>query len=228
MNVYIWSDQYPWWEPDASRTLLYLPLESNATDYSWNSRSTSSTNVSFATVWGLASASIPSNWYITIPDNMVSYSITAGTISCLLYVTTTSSSSRRWIISMLKNWVSWANIIFKENTSNIETLTMWTWTAIQITSSSYSANQWFHLVWTSDSSSTDLYVNWVKVATWAWTTRPRWTKTNTTNDAYRIGNSNTWSQWLAGSMREMILEQKKWSAEDVSNYYNRIKAKLGF
>ena len=211
------------WKPDASRTLLYLPLESNATDQSWNSRSTSATNVSYTTVWWLASASIPSNWYITIPDNMVSYSTSEMTVSCLLYTTTAQSSTRRCILWMLKNWVSWNAIQYAENNTVLWNF-IW-WDSLWLDTSK-PINEWFHIVVTCDSSSHNMYLNWVKVATWTWSTRPRWTKSNTTNDACRIGNGNTWSQWLAGNMREMILEKKKRSDEDVSKYYQRIKSKL--
>lgn len=214
-----------WWKPWAN-TLLYLPLESNITDQSWNSRSTSATNVSFTTVWWLASASIPSNWYITIPNDIVSYSISERTVSCLIYVTSLQVSQRRSILRMLKNWVSYNNILILENTTNIydniatssTTLSQayWTW---------YLVNSRNNIVATCNSSWHNLYINWTKIATATWFDKPRWVKYNSINDAMKIWGSDSW-QWLNGNMREMIMEDVMWSDDDVSNYYNRIKSKL--
>lgn len=62
-NAYI--GEYIPWTPDASRTLLYLPLESNVTDYSGNNRSTSPSNISYWTLWWIQTAYNSSwNWYI--------------------------------------------------------------------------------------------------------------------------------------------------------------------
>jgi hypothetical protein len=215
------------WTPDASRTLLYLPLESNATDYSWNSRSTSPSNISYWTLWWINTA-YNSSWNGKIqvtPTDIVVWS-TEWTVSMLVYYTWALSEYRMamnfnrynsywlWIWLYNSKWTFWTN-------SN---------DASFAPASPLSTNNWYHVLYTVDSNGAIAYINWSQVAFWTKTTssiRWDWSNDNPWNQMLfcsRGWNNNYWKWWI----REVIIEKRKRSAEDVSNYYQRIKAKLWF
>ena len=221
-NDYI--GEYIPWTPDASRTLLYLPLESNATDQSWNSRSTSPSNITYANLWWImcANGNGSSSKIQVTPTDIVVWS-TEWTVSMLVYYTWWSSEYRiamnfnRYGSYWLGVWVySWTYTIW----GNASTPTL----------PSVTTNSWVHISYTVDSSWTIFYINWTKV----WygtknTSSVRWNWSNDSNwNQYlfcsRGWDNNYWKWWI----REVIIEKRKRSAEDVSKYYQRIKAKLWF
>ena len=227
-KIYQWTNQVrpSGWAPDASRTLLYLPLESDATDMSWNSRTTSANSVTYTTVGWVKSAHVWSGWWISVWGSFLSQSISKRTISCLVYWTSQYNSHRR---AMCNTFWSTSNmgLLGKESTSYIQWWTWWVGISTESPSNAYPANQRFHIVWTWEdwANNNKLYINWEVVATANGTSIPRW---YSGGSWYYVMRTDTNDESLDGNMREMIWENVVWSAEDVSNYYNRIKAKLWF
>ena len=220
------------WIPN-DNTLLYLPLQSDVVDKSWQSttRVFSSSWISYTTVGWVPSIHIGTTWWLllTTPNPLVTSNTANQTISVLVYVTSQSSSSSRKILEfaikdkehtmlhLSSNWYYW---YYWESAWSVATPS---WSII--------ANQRVHIVATTDSSSKKIYINWSLSASWAWSNTPRWIRPNSTEQSQTIFNVRWWltgSQWLNWNARELIIEDKMWSAADVSKYYQRIKAKLWF
>ena len=228
---------YEWYVPPYSRkpnanTLLYLPLENDVVDQSWKTPRTFSTSwITFTTVWWIKSAYAWDADYIRLTDPYpLQTDITKPiTISVLLYNTTGQSSVRRCIVDF---WVRNGNrlyLVYKENSTNIQ---RWNQeTDIYGTFTSYTS-QWMHLVITGSKWwYFKMYMNWNLVTTGSSVIgNPRWYWPNSNayqailQDRDNYGNN----RWLKGNARELIMEQVEWSADDVSNYYTWIKAKLWF
>ena len=231
-RIMVWDKQVrpAGWTPDASRTLLYLPLESNATDYSGNNRTTSATSVTYTTVGWVQSAHVWTTWWIIVsPNDFISHSLNYKTNSVLVYVTSATSSSRRVIFECAKQNYYHFWWMLSENSTNIQFWSNWcgsntvSWTV---------ANSWLHLVQTIWDGYIKFYINWTLVDTQTYSTwYAWWNRSNSIEQNMTIFNDRGWvsdSRWLQWNARELIFENILWSAEDVSKYYNRIKGKLGF
>lgn len=224
-------------EPTAN-TLLYLPLKSDIVDQSWQSTTRTFTTswTSFTTVWWVQSLNVASTWWIklTAPYPLQDNDKRTNpiTVSMLIYVTSQSQSSRRTLFDIAAtNWNrQW--IALYENTSNIRMQSSWWDTVYATLTAPIIANQWMNIVYTITSSSTKLYVNWELKASWDW--NPQWPWGNrpysrdNTQWIFCTRDVNNYGSWLNWNARELIMEEVEWSADDVSNYYNRIKAKLWF
>lgn len=217
------------WKPDASRTLLYLPLESNATDYSGNNRETSPSWITYTTVWWVPSAHVGSTWWITVISTwFIDHSTPYMTMSALCYVTSSSQSNNRYVV-----W--WA----MQNKASVEICIVrswhWTYPNKYLANNLCNwwdiiANQWIHIVVTGTSTQYKIYINWVLKDTQTNSSGySRW------NWSYSYENSQTLlnardgvssNQALNWNTREIIFENVEWSADDVSKYYQFIKNKL--
>ena len=217
------------WKPDASRTLLYLPLESNATDYSWNSISTTPSNVTYASLgWVMCANANGSSSKIQLSNiSFLPSDATGWTISFLIYWTsrTVWSTYRKALEFASSNAYIWAYY----NTWNNGIWCNWFNNDGYITDSDATLNSWHLITFTFDSTNCYAYFDGVFKFWWSrYSSNPIWWKTPDVTWFYifcnRGWNTNRWSWWG----RELIIEKVKRSAEDVSKYYQRIKAKLWF
>lgn len=217
-----------WREPDASRTLLYLPLESDTTDYSGNDRTTTASWITFTTAGGVASANAGQTSWITVwPDGFISTSLTKCVCS-FLYYSSDSTQSRRRNMFEFKTPVCTFSCILQENTTNF--LWGYVWSGITIP---FTANAWNHICITWDANGISAYKNGVLVTSITWSSAPRWPwdwsqylqKAMCGRD-WPNGNWNG-GYWAGGNMRELIFENDVRTAEDVANYYTRITNELG-
>jgi hypothetical protein len=225
------------WKPWAN-TLLYLPLESDIVDQSWQAitRVFSSSWISYTTVGGVTSLHTWTTWWLklTTPYPLIWKNETNPvTVSVLVYVTSQQTSDRRVIID---RWATNGNRIFfvlEWWTTNIrydvdyngvwkEVSPRWTITA----------NQWMHLVLVSTTASIKGYKNGELV--WQitpWRSNPWWYRPYSYDNTQWIfctrDVNNYWCS-LNWNARELIVENKEWTTDDVSSYYNYIKNKLGF
>lgn len=221
------------WKPDASRTLLYLPLESNTNDYSGNNRTCTPTSVTFTTVGWVKSAHVwTTGWIAVTPTNFITQSTQYKTTSVLVYVTSLQTSARRvvreWAIQNVEH--HW--LIITENTNWNINIFSWktSWMGI---SSVIAPNTWILITETLWNWVHKVYVNWTLINTVTYTsTLPAWW-----NRPYSYQQNQAilcWRDWvnywqsLNWNAREIIFENILWSDEDVSKYYQRIKAKLWF
>lgn len=231
MAIYMWREQ--WWQPWAN-TLLYLPLESDFVDQSWQAttRTFTTSGLSYTTVWWVPSVHIGSSWWakLTAPYPIQSDREKPLTVSLLVYVTTQSSSSRRLILDMAATDWSWLWMALYENTSNVRVnFNNWGTTQASINWAIPSANSWFNIVATATAQSSNLYINWQLVWTWNWCQYPRWFRPYSWDNSQWIfctRDANRYTQALNWNARELIMEQSEWTAQEVASYYSQIKDKL--
>ena len=224
------------WKPDSTRTILYLPLENNATDQSWNNVSTSySSWVSFTTQWWIScvNVSYSSVGIALSPTNIVNTSQTKKTISVLLYFPSLYTSYQKTIYYAMKDTSPFCS------SSEIR-INGYDYDIVCVIDANPYINairyqppqwQWFHFVQTTESWTNwnKMYINWELVAQDTGPNTPRWwvswSWTNNILNVLGNGSSNRWLDWYA---REMIWENVVWSADEVLEYYNNIKEKLWF
>lgn len=220
----------PDWKP-WSNTLLYLPLEEDVVDKSWKTWRTFTTSwISYTTVWWVKSIQTWSTWwvYLTAPNPLASSSIdkTKQTISVCYYVTSQQSSSRRILCEFAKQWDEYFTLVLKEDTTLVQYSDGWTWYWSWTT---IVANQWNNVIVTADTTERNIYINWQLAWTWsAWTDAPRWVWTSSSQQAQWIlcRRNGDYNQGLNWNARELIIEDKMWSANDVLQYYQYITNKL--
>lgn len=223
------------WKPWAN-TLLYLPLESDVVDMSWQAttRVFNTNSLTYTTVDNVPSVHIWSTGWIklTTPYPLVPKTDTYPcTVSVLVY--TTNTNTKRCILDMAaKNW-NRQGILFE--TTNKLSMSVYNDT----NDSSYATlqatptlSQWNHIVYTITTTSSKLYVNWVLVDSWAGNPNyPRWNRPyshDNTQWIFCTRDVNKYTSGLNWNARELIFEKKEWTADEVSNYYTWIKSKLGF
>jgi len=230
LNAYI-GEYHREWTPN-DHTLLYLPLESDVVDRSWKSWRTFTTSwLSYTTVGGVHSVHVWTNWwaYLTAPKPIVTPSVSKQTISILTYVTSQQTSDRRDILEWRVQNNVWTVLAFEWGTTEIRAFWDSVWDML---SANIIANQRMHIVLTNCSEWKKLYLNWQLVSSWAWVSSPRWSWAYSYEQSQwilcRRGGDYWWWLSLNGNARELIAEDTIWSAEDVSNYYQRIKTKLWF
>lgn len=196
-----------WYSPTVN-TVLYLPMKEDFLDKTGNNTMTNS----WATI---ATLNWVKCWYfsnsiLTCSANPLA--TTDRTISVRLY--TTSGS---W-------WIIWANHSW--NATWDYTMIYPSWTRIYQSiygwgaTDSYSSygvgiNWWHHLC----ISWTKIYVDWTNVTTSEWRSG-----TYATWYPYTIGRQNSWANWYEWYMSELILENRVWTATEISDYYNQTKA----
>ena len=220
------------WKPDSSRTMIYLQLENDFVDRSGNTRTITTSWLSYTTVWWVPSLHLWSSWWwiLTSPYPLQSDPTKPITISVLIYVTSAQISSRRNIIEFA--CTNWNRIFFciRENTSNIE-LSSSQWETVYATlHAPVIANSWMHIVVTWTTNSTKLYVNWELKESWNWNPKPRWNRPYGWDNKQAFFSRRDWDyanslQWNA---RELIMEQIEWDENFIRSYYNSIKHKLWF
>jgi len=208
-----------WWKP-WSNTLLYMPFKTDLLDHSWNW-------VSFTNSWGVtiqngAAYFTGSNYLYSKSFNSISSYQTNCTIS-VWFKNTSSTNAERTAIhqfyygSWKYYWYSlWCRSDWKIMVQNTYT------GSVDWTQPSYWTTQRWNVVLVRDNPS-KIYINWV---------------------LYQNGNTNDKSSlyswiWIWWSMRyngdmweykwiwyisEVIIEWKKWTAQEVLNYYNQTKS----
>ena len=213
-NAYI--GEYKEWTPWAN-TLAYFPLEWDYKDYSWNwNNGTKSWTINFVTSWGLTYAETSSYtaWYVSFPITMNS---TAYTLSWWVNLQLPSQYYRWWSIFWIWN-----------TTNSLCGTDVWWWynkfdvtvvgTRDWISNVAPSASTWYHIAWIFTTTWMKMYVNWAQ--------------------AYSDSNSYTlsWSSWKLFSrdaltswdyhwaLSQIIIENKEWTQQEVSDYYNLTKS----
>lgn len=219
MNVYIYSNKWLPWE----NTLLYWPLTENANDYSWNSNNgTVYSSVSFSSNWAYFSWSNYTTNFIEFPSSF--YPWTSFTVSLRIKRWENNkeirifsdwwSNYRRVLWALANDW--YMNLLFGNgNTSQSD------WTSIQ----TYSANTWYNYVLVKNWASATLYRNWELVWTHTFSYNPNpgwlavweywiWNIRTTSSSSY------TWTWYI----KDYIIENKLWTAQEVQDYYNNTKS----
>jgi len=206
---------YPaWWTPWAN-TILYVPMEDDLLDHSWNSVSlTQWGTVTLTTLSWVKCASTNVSWLFA----NFSWDWTNLTITWWIYDTNSWSNVEKYYWALGSNitswnawWWSWDNkyILNYINIGGVNiyntTVGKNSWQLITITKQ---WTTWKMYKWTTllGSVSTSYWWNSQRVNLWA-----------------RL-YSSTWFVWY---MWGWVVENKTWTNDDVQSYYDLTKSKYG-
>jgi len=204
------------WKP-WTNTIAYYPLKEDFNDHKWTWTSYNLTN---------------NGWSITT-FNWVPCAYYSGSTSVYSINTSISFWTTRTIVfwGYLLNTgtapVVWTGIY---SYNSLSTRAVWYWGS-KASISNYqnywmdgTSNvywKWVNIVWISDWSKMELYVNWQLEASWsntlyAWSQLKIW---------WRLWGM--WSEYFTWYVNEIILEDKAWTTQEVLDYYNFTKSTYG-
>lgn len=232
-KIYQWTNLVrPVWEPNASRTILYLPLESNATDQSWNNRSTTAIWITYTNKGWVMCATNTWSGYINLTTSAANYLLPStweATVNVRIYRTSNDTSKNRNIFEWEVQNKIWILFQIYNSTYYLRLITTWStdkWGTFGTTS--IAINTWVNLCLRIKNSSAECFINWQYV----------WVQSSLNNNWFgsRQNSSEQWCYLLANrtwtnnqllwAAREFIYENTYWSNENISNYYLQSKTKL--
>ena len=209
------------WKPWAN-TLLYLPLNSTDTytDKSWNNISTTNSNVTFGDYYWVECGIF--NWSNThiqvtpfaIPDTVTLLCRTrwpsiSSSYDAKIFDARSNPTITTWKIPTTRS--DWKNAYFAW-------LNNWGINTVQGIN-----DQWFLFAVTIWWWTVDIYAIWDNLnihLSDSWTINA-WTPSQINiGNEYNNGASRYYSWWIS----ELILENKKWTADEVTAYYNQTKS----
>jgi len=202
-----------WWQP-WTNTLLYLPLNSTDTytDQSGNSRSTTNTSVTFWTYqWVDCWYFNGSSAHIQVTPFSLSWTLT---FCVWLYNIYSGANYDCKILDARQWWNLYINFYAASWWYAI-----WDWPI----SNNYTKNQWILFVSTVQNWDRKLYLKWNWLdQNYTWTA----SFSSFTPTTMNIWNEhdNVASRFFAWWMSNLILENKIWTAQEISDYYNLTKA----
>ena len=232
-NIYI--GEYGW-KPWAN-TIAYYPLETDTNDYSWNNRNWTNNWVTFSDwLWVFNGSSyislgtgswtnIQTNMTISVwfrwnwswsKDNMVvaksQYYAPWTWYSNYAFYAISIHEEDRYLMAWFYNQSD-----FNAHPLNFRTTWWWSPTLWPVSQS----NKWYHVVITNDWTTKKAYIDWTLVAT----------ETNTSTSSTqsvdtRIGSAvrYNYDSYFNWNISKVIFEDKTWSADEVSEYYNNTKS----
>lgn len=231
MGVYVWTDELKnayiweyveWWQPWAN-TVAYYPLNSISTvnDMSGNNHNLTNNNVVFWTYQWVDCWYFDSRWsssWLCWLYNSSFYpwdSVATRTVSVRFYASWNTVYNNPRLMAPIA-WAKdkWNKIIAgRYNDWDIDWANFNVW-------------EWTHVIFIWDSNNYyDVYKNWVLQHSNVYT-------------AYLVQNiyltiwtreNNGTSRWdkRDGGISEVIIEDKRWTAQEVANYYNQTKSLYG-
>ena len=203
-----------WWQPWPN-TVAYYPLTSVSTvnDMSWNSHTLTNSNVTFGVnQWVDCAVSSGSNYLYANITSIPLWS-SARTMSVWVYINSMTNSAEYNTIGYGTNGAHESFQLYQSGYNNIS-LRLYYDDALASWNSDWYQN-WINIMATYDGSTARLYVNWEQKATsnvslsTSWSTFYIW--------KHFVPNGTNWY------ISEVIIEDKCWTAQDISNYYDQTK-----
>lgn len=217
--MYIWSQKVrpSWWggwQPWAN-TVAYYPLDTDFTDWSWNSRDLTNTWATITTQGWVACAYFDGSSYADY--NGYSLSNTGRTILWWCYIPNDNTT---------KAFVHISNYNKLHPTGSLGLLLNWTtiivsdWVA-NYNNGTFTPNQWFLLTITQAWASEILYINWVQVSTKSdypseWDAPDGW--------CLWAKFCSIYTEKLTWYLSNVILEDKERTAQEISDYFDLTKS----
>jgi hypothetical protein len=207
------------WQPDASRTLLYLKFNNNLTDSSGNWVTVTTNGGVAPTYWTINSE----NYAIVSRSRLIStlnnFDINNMTFSCWIKKT----SSELVVVSYWWGDNSWIASTWKWNgliidSSNRVVLFPYAWDIV--TSATIQLNTWTNIIIVANSWTSYIYINWELKAT------ASKTFSSSSYIARFLANpytNNSINNPLVWNIDELILENKVRTAQEAADYYNLTK-----
>ena len=220
------------WQPWAN-TLAYYPLEIDTKDYSWNGRDGTNNWVTFSNwLWVFNGSSYVSLWtwsWTNIQTNMTisvwfkwnwSWSKDNGIITKSQYYmqnqnrwyyAITIHEEHRYLCWWYYNWSDYN--IHPMNYRNTGWWSPTTWPVAQ-------ANKWYNVVITNDGTTKKAYVDGVLYATENISSTTSTVSVDTRIGSFVMYNYDSFFNW---NISAVIFEDKTWTAQEISDYYNQTK-----
>lgn len=198
------------WRQPWANTVAYYPLTADTNDYSWNSRNLTNSWVIFTGwVWNFDGSSYANR----------SWTEQLNTWYTISFIAKSSVNNTAFIFDMRNNNEYWQGVylvtenwnfkVRQQKASNDEE----EYSRARDWNENHWAITWTWNVWT-------VYFNWTQV------------KQATINNSINTSNTNLalWARYSLNSwyytwtIREFIVEDKVWSTQEVSDYYNTIES----
>lgn len=209
MAIYMWRE----WRAPWANTIAYYPLTQDANDYSWNNNNIVT---SWASSYSANGALLPNSNHagLLVPFNIVTSNNYTFSFWCnpLHYQ---SISDMRWI-DMAENTTNRLISVWWTDA----TIFHWRWSTVSSvfwTSISYSINTRCYCTYTINNGTVNTYINWVNL----------WTKTWISGHTCALRFWQEWNMWADRHrywyMKDIIIEDKARTAQEISDYYNITK-----
>ena len=228
------------WEPDATRTMLYLKFENNLIDSSWNNQS-----VSWAWIWYWTTGNKyyvertgTASWTYINPPQTLMQSIWSWDFTVSLWVWCVEGSGA-WIFTNEYDSSSpwyWLYIKWYTNSLDNSKINLWWannwWGGPSDAASCYAEwlnrYTWHHMIVTRNSWIISLYVDWQNY----WDVSMTRSFANPWVSKFKILNRNDYTSqaWAEAWVRmsEVILEKVWWATEKCVWYFNSTKSNYWF
>ena len=208
----------PW-----ANTTLYLPLENDAVDYSWKWYATSWGSPSYTTSWTTINVAYFNGSYIDLSD----FRITEDNTTINVWAKSTSTQTWQEIFDATDNgvytsstyfWYNWPWAVYNQygmqhsQPSASYGMAYTSWWPFQ--------NEWKNICVVMNTSWIKIYMNWVLQST---SSNLSWRMVWTPNAS--IWWRKYWNQnFFRGYLSKFIWENKVWTDQEISDYYNQTKA----
>ena len=205
------------WRQPWANTVAYYPLTEDFNDYSWNSYNLTQNSAQITTLDWVKCCDLNSSYCSagfsinTLPCTMVFWAKANSISNMFLSVVFNDSTQHRW----------WWGIM----TRNVDELIVRYWNP---TDQSSPISHTFDTNWnlyaiTLDSSGGVLYVNGNSYQLKTNLSNPSWS-----GSPLRIWANEVWQTWWWNwYISNLILEDKAWTAQEVSDYFNQTKSLYG-
>jgi len=208
------------WQPWAN-TIAYYPLDSTNTvnDLSWNNYTLATTHTS-PTFWTYQWVDCASfNWSSTeLQTASVNPSVYWNQFTISFWLYSTATNTDQIPINNTYYWWGYYNWCIRAHSSS-----SYYYSFNLNCNSSYKAwDGWSNLVFTYDNGTIKSYTNWVYNNTWTLSL------SLSNNWLFTIGtwhdeNGDSWYCWYNWGLSNIIVEDKVWTAQEVSDYFNATK-----
>lgn len=221
------------WQPWAN-TILYLPIDDSDTSSTVYDHSTNQSDFSwYWTAWYETLASgkkvITLSWsnWIYIDDDI----ITAQPKTISLWHYRDWNQSNDWSIFVSQNdnpWPRWLIVAYTNNNN---------WMSAFYGDNADWRNYgnrfnpldqtWYNMVVVLNSNTITLYVNWNQETTGSWST-PVFTGIPANSFWFtRSNNRNTNTRFMSWKLGSVIIEDKAWTSDEITDYFNQTKSLYG-
>jgi hypothetical protein len=201
-----------WWQPWAN-TMLYMPLKNDIIDYSWNNRNITinSWTVSYSSYWWIPWVEFGDWTGLILASDISNVTYNSYTILCRCYML---SFNNTW------NYLCWFAMNISSSyydcayVTNTGEWACYSWG--DLTSTQNVQTWWWHLLALTSDATRILYYDANPIVSGSGNTY--------TFNYVSIGWRLDYWQRFGWSIRDLIVENKVWTAQEITDYYNSTKS----